>query len=240
VNPELNILFGIVLIVLFPGYASHYAGELAYFFRDLYSNILVLAGFAAYIPFHKHVRQRWYGLHTFDHELAHAVVSLMFFRNVEQFIVTKNRGGLVSHSSGFGDEFGDVAITLAPYFFPTATLGLVLAKPFLYGYGGIIDFLVGLTFSFFFFRAISDAMYGYRCRSFVNVQGVWSSSDVTVKGVTFSLIYMLFFSVFFQGIILAGLRSGYEGQWDFIKSGALAGMRTVEIIGSTVFRMVGN
>ena len=164
----------------------------------------------------------------------------MFFRNVERFIVTKNRGGLVSHSSGFGDEFGDVAITLAPYFFPTATLGLVLAKPFFWQYWPIIDFLVGLTFSFFFFRAISDAMYGYRCRSFVNVQGVWSSSDVTVKGVTFSLIYMVFFSVFFQGIILAGLRGGYGGQWDFVKSGALAGMRTIEIVGSTVFRLVGS
>ena len=50
-NPELNILFGIVLITLFPGYASHYAGELAYFFRFLSSNILVLAGFAAYLAF---------------------------------------------------------------------------------------------------------------------------------------------------------------------------------------------
>jgi len=236
----LNIFLGCFLLIFLPGYAAHYAGELAYFFRSLSSNFAVLVGFAAYLPFHKFVRRKWYGLETFDHELAHAVVSLLFFRRVERFVVTSRRGGLVAHSSGFGDDFGDIAITLAPYFFPTITLGLVLVKPFFWQYGSLIDFFIGLTFSFFAFRAISDAMDGYRRRRFVNVQGVWARSDVTVKGAIFSFIYMIFFSIFFQGIILAGLRNGYEGQWDFITGGALSGVRMIEIIGSTVFRLVGN
>jgi len=239
-NLDLNLFLGCFLLIFLPGYAAYYAGELAYFFRSLSSNILVLVGFMAYLPFHGFVRRKWYGLQTLDHELAHAAVSFLFFRRVERFIVTNRRGGLVSHSGGFGDEFGDIAITLAPYFFPTITLGLVLAKPIFGQYGLLINFFIGLTFSFFVLRAISDAMQGYRLRRFVNVQGVWARSDVTVKGAIFSFIYMIFFSIFFQGIILAGLRDGYGGQWNFVKGGALAGVRTIEIIGSTIFRLVGN
>ena len=69
------------------------------------------------------------GLDTFEHELAHALVALLFLRQITRFVSTRSSGGYVQHSGGFGGELGNHMIGLAPYYLPTFTIASVLFRP---------------------------------------------------------------------------------------------------------------
>jgi hypothetical protein len=65
---------------------------------------------------------RWRWFRTLLHETAHTLVAWAFFRRVLGFRVTMRKGGSVTFERGFGGAFGDLLITLAPYYLPTLCL----------------------------------------------------------------------------------------------------------------------
>jgi len=68
---------------------------------------------------------------TFEHELTHAIVALLFLRRIRNFTVTPDEGGSVQHTGGFGGSFGDEMIGLAPYYLPTFAFFSAFLYPFL-------------------------------------------------------------------------------------------------------------
>ena len=85
------------------------------------------AGFAAYALVWalllRHTRITW--LSTLEHELTHCVFAWATFNRVTALRATLSSGG---HMRYQGTQ--NWLISVAPYFFPTATVALLLARPF--------------------------------------------------------------------------------------------------------------
>jgi hypothetical protein len=93
--------------------------------------------------------KRLWGFSTFEHELSHALVALLFFRRIKKFKVTRFDGGYVEYTNGFGGEAGNHFIALGPYFLPTFTLLSVLVRPFFpIAWFPWFDVWIGITFSY--------------------------------------------------------------------------------------------
>ncbi len=67
----------------------------------------------------------WSWLETFEHELTHLIFGLLFLKLPVGFKVSAHSGGEVRHV-GRGTT-GQTWITLAPYFFPTVSIFVVIA-----------------------------------------------------------------------------------------------------------------
>lgn len=91
-----------------------------------------LFGFAVFFPFH-FVAQRiipstWNYLQTLEHELAHLLIGLLFLKIPVGIRVSAHEGGEV-RQIGLGTT-GQTWVTLAPYFFPTVSLFVVIIAYF--------------------------------------------------------------------------------------------------------------
>jgi hypothetical protein len=159
---------------------------------------------------------------TFEHEMTHALVALLFFRDIKDFTVTR-RGGQVWHSSGFGGEFGDTIIGLAPYFLPTFTLISTLVRPFL-GRSAfpLFDIWIGLTFGYHLWSTFLEIRVNWSYRTFTDVRGKISHTDIGRQGLLFSAIMIACLGLAVHGIILALITGGFggiRGWWAYFEQG---------------------
>jgi hypothetical protein len=156
---------------------------------------------------------------TFEHELTHALVALLFFRRIHKFIVTRNRGGQVQYSGNFGGQFGDLMIGLAPYFLPTFTLISALVRPFLpANWFPWFDGFIGFTFAYHFLSNIEETRLSWTKRSFTGAgDRQKTKSDIGKTGYILAFLVILGFGLFLYGMIFHLISSGYPGLWAFIK-----------------------
>lgn len=85
----------------------------------------ILIGMSFYLlmwkTFFHNIANGW--LATFEHELTHAIFALATFHKITAFKATRNNGGHVVYSGVSG---GNWLITIAPYFFPTFSVVILI------------------------------------------------------------------------------------------------------------------
>ena len=105
---------------------------------------LFLVGFALYgVSWWYLFRQQAWGsaFSTLEHELTHALFALLTFHRVKSIKTTWNRGGSMSFEGG-----GNWLITIAPYFFPTLSVFVLLLQCLINVEGsGVSSLVLGAT-----------------------------------------------------------------------------------------------
>ncbi len=149
----------------------------------------------------------------FVHEFTHVLFARLFRADVRSMLVSPRRGGgYVKHSKTI--PFAEDLIALAPYFFPLFPL-LWTAQMWIarYEFHNVIAGIIGFTLIGYFF----DLAYMLRK----------PQSDLTKVGLPLSIAIILFFNIFFVGIVLCGiseetsiagfLRNGIYHIWNLLR-----------------------
>jgi len=209
----MKIILSIISLILLKGiFIGFYIGVISLFGNSeiVYAFLLGLAisGLAHYFLIRKYP-----AISTFEHELTHAIVALLFFRKVSNFVVTNGQGGSVSHSGNFGGKFGSLNITLAPYFLPTFTLILVLLRPVIPTEHIIwFDVIISFSFGYHLFSTIDEIKINWTKVSFLSAgSDDLTKSDIAKSGYIFAFIYILTLTTLIHGIIIWVWIDNYTG-----------------------------
>jgi hypothetical protein len=97
-------------------------------------------------------------------------------------------------------------VDLAPYYFPTFSVILLLVFPLLKESAYPVYF------------AVLGFMTGYHLVSQI-IDFKFYQGDIRVSGKAFSVVFCLFASLLAFGFIFAFVVGGYRGGWEFIKAG---------------------
>lgn len=209
----MRVILTLISLFLLPGAAiSFWKGALLISGAQSIWQPLVLGVVAGGI-FYYLVVKRITGLNTFEHELTHAVVALLFFRRINRFISTKHGGGSVQHSGGFGGEVGSHLIGLAPYYLPTSTLFSAMARPFVPSHW-LMWFLgfIGVTFAYHTLSTFEETKNNWTKESFASAgSGEWTLSDIGRRGYVFSGLLIATLTLATHGVICFLLIRGYQG-----------------------------
>jgi hypothetical protein len=208
-----RLVFGLILLLLFPGVFSAFLWAGRLFLRTDRLLISILIGTILGIVFDQFVIKKVSYLQTLIHELGHASASLLLFRRVERFVATPYSGGEVYWSGGFGGEFGNDFIGLAPYTFPTFLFISVMVRPLLNSnWFPWFDIWIGFTFGLHAFGFVRDIRNNFSRRTFI---GAWSGrqlqTDIASRGFIFSTIFIITLTLAIHGILLAIMLEGYRG-----------------------------
>lgn len=142
---------------------------------------------------------------TFEHELTHLLVGLLFFKKPKSFNVTFTQGGYVEMYGG-----SNFLVTLAPYFLPTVCylilpLAWFLPKDFLTFYFAVF----GGSLAFHLLSGWQEFHFG--------------QSDLHDAGLIFSILFLPVANLIFFGAILSLVIGGNEKFFLFWKEGFLNG-----------------
>lgn len=158
-----------------------------------------LVGFVSGALFWIVMRQKLGFFGVFEHEFTHLVMGLLMFRKPEAFFATAKRG----HVRVGGKNF---LVDLAPYYFPTFSVILLLVFPLLKESAYLVYFpVLGFITGYHLVSKIFDFKF---------YQG-----DIRVSGRVFSVVFCLFAGILAFGFIFAFVVGGYRGGWEFIKAG---------------------
>ena len=134
---------------------------------------------------------------TFEHELTHAIFAWLTFHRVVGLRVTLTKGGQISIVGR-----GNWLITIAPYFWPTASLLVILATWFWPpGYRGIGQAILGFSFTWH----VTGTIYETR----------FSQPDIRQVGWLFSVLLLSTANVVALASILSFAHQGMNGLSDF-------------------------
>jgi hypothetical protein len=149
-------------------------------------------------------------LDVFHHEAAHGIMSLLFFRRITRFMVSRG-GGYVEYTGG--GALGNELIGLAPYFFPVVTLAVAFARPALgAGWFPWYDVLIGLSLASHSWSVIANTKGNWHKRRVSpGVAGIRMMSDIGRSGYIFAGIMILSLTLLFFGAIFYVLAAGYRG-----------------------------
>lgn len=208
----MRVLIGAVSLVLIP------AGALVFWdaFRALVEHgprlWIMIPGLIAGMLIDQVVFRRHPRMNTFEHELTHALVALLFLRGVNRFVVT-DRGGMVSHTGGFGGTFADDHIGFAPYYLPTFTLLGVLVRPWVPAAGlQYFDFGIAATLGFHVWSTVNETSRSWTSRRFqLAGTGEWTQSDIGSRGFVYSFLFIASMSLLTHALVFAIWLKGYAG-----------------------------
>jgi hypothetical protein len=215
----MKLLAGLIALFLIPGSAISFWDGILLVAGDSfilkYSLIGIVSGGIIYLL----LIRRWNHFLTFEHELTHAFMALLFFRKIHRFIATKNDGGVVYHSSGFGGEFGDIMITMAPYFFLTFTMIALLFQPLIpQKYLSVYIWFIGFTFIFHHLSTIRELKINWNSDTFPEaLSGRTRITDIASSGFVFSFIFILSMTLLFNALTFWLLKYSYSGFVPFVK-----------------------
>lgn len=135
--------------------------------------------------------------HTFEHEMTHLVVGMLFLKSPSKFKVGKHEGETYLSGSNF-------VISLAPYFLPLWAMIPLLLLPLLnpagtYGALALLGFL-----------------YGLHLYSTIHEFGFYQP-DIKEHGRIFSLLCVFTLNVVMLGIITGAVASGFPGIADYFR-----------------------
>ena len=215
----MRFLLGLIALFIIPGSVLAFWDSLFVIARDKDLWIPLACGFAAGIPVYFTVIKKIPYISTFEHEITHALVALLFFRKIHKFIVTSKRGGQVQYSGNFGGEFGTLLIGLAPYYLPTCTLITVLIRPVIPAeWFPWFDVFIGATFAFHICSTPEETKHAWTKRTFPGAgDNKKTKSDIGKAGYIFAFLVIVGFGIFLTGLALQLIGSGYSGTWAFLK-----------------------
>jgi len=137
---------------------------------------------------------------TLEHEFTHAVFATLFLKRVHSLRASIRKGGSVTM------EEGNVVIALAPYAVPLLSLILILLKFIIKSnYSLYINFLIGFTY----FNHLKNLIQEFR----------FGQPDIQISGVFFSSVFILFFNIFFTGLIFFSLPEEISYSGRFLSEG---------------------
>lgn len=207
----MRLIFILLAIFLTPGAIIALAEPLMVLFGRHPVLYPIVAGFVAAVALYYLLLRRYYALQVFEHEFTHAIVALMFFRRVSGFVATE-RGGHITHSGRFGGHFGDMMITLAPYFLPTLTLGLALIRPIAPDiWFPWFDVLIGATLGYHTTSTIDETITNYRATTNSGMGSAASSgTDIDKVGIVTSTFLITALTVLAHGAVVNLIVGGYR------------------------------
>ncbi len=202
--------FLLILLCLFflPGAFLELCTTGLIFIRNTQLLLTLLTGIFAGLVTWFVLLKRWDWIGTLGHELSHAVLCLLFLRRITGFRVTATKGGYVKHSGTFGGVFGDLMITLAPYYLPLWTLLLMLTNFWIpAGFRPIYTLLLGFTLAWQFFSNIKEFRQ--------NVASKSAGSDIRKSGFLTAIVVVVFLNILFYPVFLRILSPGLSVFPDF-------------------------
>lgn len=209
----MRLFIGLVLLALLPAYLQTFLsiGGALLSIKPLAWRLGL--GFAAGVLVDRILLRRIPGIATFEHEMTHALAALMFFRRIHRFSVTRDRGGYVEHSGGFGGLLADDFIGLAPYVLPTFMVLSVLVRPWLDPRSLLaFDVWLGFTFGFHTCSTIRETIHNWRPGA-IRPGGAPKDvpSDIEKRGRLFSAVYITSVTSAIHGLAFAIILGGYPG-----------------------------
>jgi hypothetical protein len=200
----LKIIFSLLTTFGILGYSQHLVDKRFFIPGNLTSFFIFLAGMLVFTVFWMlFLSKRGHFWSTLEHELTHALFATLFLKKINSISASRKKGGLITI------EGGNSFIALSPYFFPLTpmlvlVIGLLLPdNPQIY-----VTFVLGISFQFHLINLLKELHPG--------------QPDLQMSGYLFSGIIILFFNIFFLGILLAAIANGFSGIlqfiWDGIKS----------------------
>ena len=215
----MRFFLGLIALFIIPGSILAFWEALLLIARDKDLWIPLICGFCSGIPVYYLGIRKIPAISTFEHELTHALVALLFFRRIHKFIVTSRRGGQVQYSGNFGGEFGTLLIGLAPYYLPTLTLISVLVRPFLPpGWFPFFDGFIGATLAFHLCSTPEETRLAWTKRTFTGAgDNQKTKSDIGKVGYIFAFVVIVGFGIFLLGLSLQLIGTGYSGTWKYLK-----------------------
>lgn len=158
----------------------------------------LICGFAAYafcliFLFSPKIRHNLNWFMHFTHELTHTLVALLFFRRIEEFLVS----GRDCHVRYQKSRFGYIPITLSPYCIPIYTFLLFPFRYFGdYKYMFAFDVMIAFTYAFHIHSFIKYTRY--------------TQSDIEGCGLARSTAFIAFIHCAVLALILSMPRSGMK------------------------------
>jgi hypothetical protein len=207
----MKLLVGFFLLFLLPGSAIAFWDGLNLIIREPFLLKFILIGICSGCLIYFILLRKWNYFLTFEHELTHAFMSLLFLRKIQKFIVTKYEGGYIQHSSGAGGEFGDIMIKMAPYYFPTFTIIGLLFQPLIpANYKAIFIIFIGFTLIFHHLSTLKETIENWTSKTFTEAGGRnIVQTDIASTGFVFSFIYILTMTLFFNALVFWFLKYSY-------------------------------
>lgn len=204
-------VFVLILIFFIIGYAKGLIKMIVTINIFEPSVVSFISGFLVFIPLWFVWMKKAHFFSTFEHELTHLLVGLIFLKKPESFKVTEREGGSVYlHGHNF-------LIALAPYFLPTFSI-LFLPMYYIINSDFHIFFFIILGFltSYHFFSTKQDLHY--------------KQPDIIRSGKIFSTFFLVFANIFFCGFIIAFIIGKFNRSWVFIKMGFIQSVNFFELI----------
>lgn len=148
---------------------------------------------------------------TFEHELTHLLVGLLFFKKPKSFKVTFTSGGYVEMYGGH-----NFLVTLAPYFLPTVCY-LILPLAWLLPAKSLPIFLtiLGASTAFHLLSGWQEFHFG--------------QSDLHEAGLIFSILFLPVANLIFFGAILTFVIAGNDKFFGFWKQGFVNGFSLIKL-----------
>ena len=150
-------------------------------------------------------------LSTLEHEITHCIFAWLTFNRVTGLKATLRSGGHMTYEGS-----GNWLLTIAPYFFPTSTIGLLFLAPYL-------DFVSVLVI-----QAVIGASIAYHATS-TWVETHHAQTDLKEVGFLFSFLFLPTANLLSFALIFADLRSGWHGVVLAIKNLSIAYIDQVQI-----------
>lgn len=142
----------------------------------------------------------WCWLETFEHEVTHLLIGLLFLKIPVGFRVSSHAGGEV-RQIGRGTT-GQTWITLAPYFFPTVPLAVLLIAYLFKLDAFILLALLGWTTVFHLISNWGETNF--------------RQPDLQKAGILKTILILPLMNVIFYGAILAFVGDGGKGLTNFM------------------------
>ncbi len=148
---------------------------------------------------------------TFEHELTHLIVGLIFLKKPKSFKVTLTKGGYVEMYGG-----KNFLVTLAPYFLPTICFFIIPLAWFLPAHSLPIFFgILGGSVAFHLFSGWQEFHFG--------------QSDLHDSGLVFSILFLPVANLIFFGAIMVLVVGGNDKFLSFWKLGLLNGLSLLKL-----------
>lgn len=173
-----------------------------------------LLGAIVFVPVHfiakRFFNSLWCYLETLEHELSHLLIGLLFLKIPVGIRVSAHEGGEV-RQIGFGTT-GQIWVTLAPYFFPTVSLFVVIIAYFANLNNFTLLAILGFTTAFHLVSNWAETSF--------------RQTDLQKAGIVKTILILPVMNLIFYGIVLAFTANGGKGLISFFSSGLSQSLET--------------